>query len=293
MISVGWARICAFSFLICGLLCGCIPGNESQMDEQKEPNFLAGKTAVVEGDTNAAVELFEKALTVNPHSSSAHYELGCLYDSILKQPADAIYHYTRHLKYSTTAARGEGTNIVLSEHAQLVQQRINSCKLEVAKTVTSLGTVNSAAQRELERLKGENDTLAGRIGALQQQLAQYQNGTGSEHGRAGRNSSGLDSSYVSPASKPQPSPDARRDSGNPVTPPRSEIHTTPLPQVRDIPAPRRTETSGSKTHVIRGGETLASIARKYAIPVNSLLAANPQVRPTHLVVGQSVVIPPH
>ena len=43
-----------------------------------------------------------------------------------------------------------------------------------------------------------------------------------------------------------------------------------------------------KTHKIQAGETFASIAKKYKIPIHSLLAANPTVKPTALRPGQLI-----
>jgi LysM repeat protein len=43
--------------------------------------------------------------------------------------------------------------------------------------------------------------------------------------------------------------------------------------------------------VVRAGENPASIARKYGISVAALLAANPRVVPTRLVVGQTLNLP--
>mgnify|MGYP001819780937 CR=1 FL=1 len=49
-------------------------------------------------------------------------------------------------------------------------------------------------------------------------------------------------------------------------------------------------TGPSSRHVVKSGETFYSISRQYQVSVQSLVAANPSVRPTRLRVGQSLVV---
>jgi LysM repeat protein len=44
-------------------------------------------------------------------------------------------------------------------------------------------------------------------------------------------------------------------------------------------------------HTVRYGETLTSIARRYGVSVQSLIAANGLWNPNHVHVGQVLVIP--
>jgi LysM repeat protein len=48
---------------------------------------------------------------------------------------------------------------------------------------------------------------------------------------------------------------------------------------------------GSRTHVVREGETLTSIAKRYRISVDAIIAANKLTDPNALYVGQRLVIP--
>ena len=50
-------------------------------------------------------------------------------------------------------------------------------------------------------------------------------------------------------------------------------------------------TGGEKTHIIQSGDTFAKIAIKYKTTVDALIRANPDLRPTQLMIGQKVVIP--
>ena len=45
--------------------------------------------------SKARIEAFEKALEVNPHSASAHFELAVLYDQQKNDYAAALYHYEK------------------------------------------------------------------------------------------------------------------------------------------------------------------------------------------------------
>jgi tetratricopeptide (TPR) repeat protein len=129
------------------LLGGCLPTTHSQLDEEKEYHFLAGKSRINGMDYQGAIESFQKALENNPHSASAHFELGWLYDQKESDPAAAIYHYERYLKLRKNA-----------DNAEMVRTRILACKQELARTV-SLGPVTQTLQRTLEQLAEENRVL--------------------------------------------------------------------------------------------------------------------------------------
>ncbi len=299
---------------------GCVPSGENQSDEQNEPNFIAGKNLLGHSDYKGAVEAFEKSLAANPRSASAHYELGCLFDNSEKTvhfPMDAIYHYCHYLilKYPQSSGSSpsiqsdydllvqlgvepttngfQKATIQLSEHDILVRQRIESCKLEVAKSVSGLGTIPSAAQREIQRLTDENKTLAIKVEELRQSAAQS---------RADAQAAARSQAAVPGASGSMEQPSRGRDiqsfggSSNTrnVTPVnRSEAKVTPLPLLRDNQSSRALASSGMRSYVVQSGDNPAHIARKFAIPVNSLLNANPQMRPKNLVVGQTLRIPAH
>ena len=50
-------------------------------------------------------------------------------------------------------------------------------------------------------------------------------------------------------------------------------------------------SAGSRTHTVRSGETPFSIAKRYGLKLNSLLAANPNLDPKKLRAGQILQIP--
>lgn len=49
--------------------------------------------------------------------------------------------------------------------------------------------------------------------------------------------------------------------------------------------------TGTRTYRVRPGDTLASIARRYNVPLGRVIAANPRLNPNQIAVGISIVIP--
>src|SRR5437879_6002786 len=143
------ARRGAIGLLLCLSLSGCFSEGDSQLDEQKEPHFLTGKNRVSAMDYKGAVEAYEKALEVNPHSASAHLELGLLFETKEEEdPAAAIYHYQQFLKLRPA-----------SDKAALVRDRINNCKVKLVETVAYFGPNKQILQHDLEKTRLENAQL--------------------------------------------------------------------------------------------------------------------------------------
>ena len=58
------------------------------------------------------------------------------------------------------------------------------------------------------------------------------------------------------------------------------------------PAPAATPPAGSQTYTVQAGDIPETIAAKFGITVEALLAANPGINPTNLQIGQVLIIPP-
>ncbi len=250
------ALSCAAGILLALVAGGCFPSGDSPLDEQKEPHFITGKNLATQMDYQGAIDSFEKALDVNPHSASAHFELAWLYENKAQVPdfAAAIYHYDRFLKLAPK-----------SDKADLVRAHVNSCKMELAKTVSAL--TPWPGQHDMENLMLENRNLKA-------QLAQYQAASGN-HAPA---------PAVIPASQ--------------QTPTRSTSPSQAIEPVRPVPNPAVSPRAGAtanassvRTHTIKAGENPSTIAREYGISAAALMAANPQAQATHLRPGQSLNIP--
>ncbi len=248
-------------------LCGCLPTATSQLDEQKNPYYLAGKERAASRDYKGAIEAFEKALEVNPRSALAHFELGVLYDQRENDYAAAIYHYNKVLQLRP---RGEYP----AENAKL---RIPACKQEMVKMDT-LTTSNPTALQEFERLREENQQLRKQIEYLNAQLQSRLTATpqpGAAQARQGQT--------------PSPVP---RLTGTPTRPGQTNLVRSAAPPPSRSPVPAaRPAAAGMRTHIVKPNETLAGIARQYGVKLDALMAANPGVDPKRLKVGVSVNVP--
>src|ERR1022692_4365589 len=151
-----WFRFapCALVVLFGAAPGGCAPG-QGQTDEEKEPHFVLGQSRVNAMDYLGAIEAFEESLESNPRSAAAHFELGWLYEEKASDPAAAIYHYKRYLKWNPNAG-----------NADVIRQRIGTCKQQLAADVLGLPST-SAAQQQLEKLADQNRVLQQQVDQLQ------------------------------------------------------------------------------------------------------------------------------
>lgn len=65
------------------------------------------------------------------------------------------------------------------------------------------------------------------------------------------------------------------------------------PAAAPQPQPENQAAAGAEggVHIIQSGDTFAKIAMKYKTTVDALIRANPDLRPSRLMIGQKVVIP--
>ncbi len=256
---IGW--------LACVLaLSGCWPQGPAPLDEQKESNFLAGKSRAQDRDFDGAIESFEKALEVDPHSASAHFELAVIYDQQKNDYAAALYHYEKARRLRPNGAP-----------AEIARDRLEVCKRELAKTVTQTPTMEYM-QRELDKLMLENQRLRQTVLEWQN----YYSGRSSGMPASGSNLvAGTGSgSPVAPGSATRTDGLRTGLAGN--TPTRSSSTGT-----GDSPPP----ATSQRTYKIVAGDTPSKIASRYGIKLSSLQAANPSMDEHRLRVGQSLVIP--
>jgi LysM repeat protein len=250
----------ALAALLAAMLAGCLPAGTGQ-DEEKEAHFQTGRARVNGMDYGGAIEAFQKALEVNPHSGAAHFELGWLYADKQPDPAAAIYHYEQYLALRPTA-----------DNAETIRQHIFRLKQDLAKAVLPLPST-PGVQRQLEQLMEENRRLHEEV---EKWRADYAN------------------RGVAPPTNP-PSGAVTRPfapgSGTPL-PPGGPGSATGAQNNRPPPvAPGTGQISPSRTHKVQAGETPSGIARKYNVKLEALMAANPGLNPKRLQVGQSLNVP--
>ena len=224
---------------------------------------MAGKARVGSMDYSGAIEAFEKALEVNPRSASAHFELACLFDQKESDPAAAIYHYDSYLRLRPEAG-----------NADVVKQRTMTCKQELARNV-SLGPLTERQQRELEQLALDNKTLAEQNKQLKEELDKWR-------AYAARLPAPTNNA---PASAPSAARGATLMAAAQPPPTSSSTSAAPASRVGRTPVPE------ARVHIVKAGETLATIARAYGIKVDALQQANPGLNPRRMQVGQSVTLP--
>jgi LysM repeat protein len=261
-----WFRI-YFSVLAIGLgltLGGCSPSDQSQLDEEKEPHFVLGNSRVNAMDYQGAIEAFQESLEVNPRSASAHFRLACLYDTKESDPAAAIYHYQEYLRLDPKA-----------DNAEVITQRIYSCKQQLATDVLQMPSA-PAAQLQLEKLVEQNHELQRQVDTLKELVKQWINYANQK------------------AAQPNPSPVPNNTQPVIASSP-SPDDISSQPSITSQPAPAKNSGPAAspklRTHTVVAGETLAAIARKSGVSLNSLLAANPGLNPKKLRVGQPVNLP--
>jgi LysM repeat protein len=239
---------------------GCLPSDSSPLDEEKEPHFVLGKSRVNAMDYAGAVEAFTESLEANPRSAAAHFQLACLFDQKESDPAAAVYHYQEFLRLNPKA-----------DNAEVIKQRIYSCKQQLAADVLPLPSA-PAAQKQLEDLAEKNHRLQDEVEKWRAYYTAQQ--------AAQKNSPTL--APISPAPTGSPTPDDI-----------SAVPANPMPTASATasarPAPPK--TAKPRTHTIAAGETMAAIARKSGVSLTSLQAANPGVTPKKLHVGQVLNLP--
>ena len=240
-------------------LSGCTPSGQNQSDDEKEPHFVLGKNRINAMDYQGAIEAFEEALEVNPHSAAAHFELGWLYDEKEPDPAAAIYHYQRYLKFDPSAG-----------NADIIKQHIMSCKQQLAADVLPLSST-PAAQQQINQLIEQNQRLQDEVNKWHAYYASQQATQGQP----------VANPVISQAQPP----------ANPVLPQPTPNVTTPAKDVAEDHSTRLTRKDILGTHTVASGETAVRIAHRYGISLDALLAANPGLEPRKMRVGQVLNIP--
>ncbi len=246
----GKSGLFALSVLSLLVFTGCDPSGSSALGEEKEPHFILGKGRVNAMDYAGAVEAFNESLEANPRSAAAHFQLACLFDQKESDPAAAVYHYQEFLRLNPKA-----------DNAEVIRQRIYSCKQQLAADVLPLPSA-PAAQKQLEDLAEKNRRL------------QDEN----EKWRA---------YYAAQQAAPKNPPTLNSTpAGSPVPDDISAAPANPTPPANAAPKPAK-----AHTHTVVAGETMAAIARKAGCSLSALQTANPGVTPKKIHAGQVLNLP--
>ena len=241
----------ALAVLCCLVWGGCSLSGPGVADEEKEPQFLIGQSRVSAMDFGGAIKAFQLALETNPQSAAAHYRLGCLYADRISDPAAAIYHYEQFLRRRPKAPEVE-----------MIRKQIIGLKQKLAEDVLPMPPA-PGTQKRIDELTAENRKLHAELERLRDDVAARAGPTNSPPGRVA-------SARINPVSEGS---SAGRN----------------LASSRSL----RTGSAGAgvQTHKVMSGDTPTSIARRYRIKVDSLLAANPGLNPRRIRIDQSLTIP--
>jgi LysM repeat protein len=261
------AQRVAILILLCVWWNGCSFSGESASDEEKDPNYLAGRGRIAALNYAGAIESFEKALETNPRSAAAHLELGLIYyQHVTTNWARAIYHFEKYLELRPKA-----------NNADLIRQNVDYCKLGLAKEMPYTLS-NDLVRKEVERLARENGDMRQTVEQLKAQLALRPNATpGGETAFNPINASNVNA-LASAESAPGP---------NVQHPPAAERQTAP-PMSRET---ARATAASTRAYVVKSGDNPFAIARSYGVKLENLLNANPGLEPRRLQPGQTLVIP--
>jgi LysM repeat protein len=258
-----WIRLVSGAYAVgfAVALSGCTPSGRSQLSEEKEPHFVLGKSRVNAMDFQGAIEAFEQSLEANPHSATAHFELGWLYDEKTAEPAAAIFHYQQYLKLNPNA-----------DNADVIKQRIYRCKQQLAADVLPLPSA-PAAQQQLERLSEQNRQLQDEVGKWR---AYY-----SSQLAAAKTNATPTPVYSTPEPDANPTPAL----------PAQNVSATPAVTSPDHPASSKPAAARPHTHTVVAGETAMGITRKFGVKLGALQAANPGVNLSRIHTGQVLNLP--
>jgi LysM repeat protein len=256
MMTWVWLFRGVLAALLCAGLNGCLPSGQSTLEEEKEPHYLTGKSCISRMDYKGAIEAFETALELNPHSASAHFQLGWLFEEKEPDPAAAIYHYEQFLKLRPNADNGE-----------VIRQHINNCRQDLARTVLPL-PITPGMQREFEQLAEENKRLRDENEKWKAYFASQTQAPASPAGQPAAPRVATGSS---------PAPPTAVDAAHQITP----------SAVRPLAG-----QAAARSHIVQLGDTPSSIARKYGVKLDALMGANAGLDPRRLRVGQTLNIPP-
>jgi hypothetical protein len=161
-----------------------------------------------------------------------------------------------------------------------VRERIRGCKLELAGTEFPLPNSQNL-QREVFTLTAENRLL-------KQQLDEARNHPGG--------------SLPPPAAPAPAAPAAPAAPVAPATPTRAVAAVLPRPGAPAAPGaaspvaptPAGPVVAGAahpRTYVIQANDSIYAIATRYGLKTSAVLAANPNIAPTHLRIGQNLNLP--
>ena len=244
--------------MLAALMVGCEPTSGSGSRIEDDADFVRGKSRLARKDVDGAVLSFSKALANNQGNAAAHFELGLIfYEPSNKKNnyVSACYHFQRHLELQQD-----------SSHAGNIEGFIKVCKKEIAKDIAMAPIPRSeinaihTMRTQLAKANSEKSHLKSQVEAMRGRLQQ--------------------------AGSTVPEVAVATGSSPPSVNPRANPRVAPRPNYE-------VRSSQTRTHTLKVGESLYSLARRYAVPFSALKAANPRLmrNSRDLKPGVTVYIP--
>jgi len=147
-----------------------------------------------------------------------------------------------------------------SDYADIVRERISADKVELSKTA-AFAPVQKQVQKQIEDLAATNSLLKAEVERLQAENDQWR-------------------SHYASQSQSRPA---------------STLVAQTAASATGVPGSPTTASTGSatRTHTVKAGDTLTSIAGRYGVKLDALTASNPGIDPRKMRIGQILTIPAH
>ncbi|MCW5558476.1 MAG: LysM peptidoglycan-binding domain-containing protein [Verrucomicrobiae bacterium] len=311
-------RVAVGAGLILALLGGgCERWGAGTRNETHEANYIEGTNFRFQGQTNRAIQSFERALHVNPSNVQAHMAIADLFYGT-EDFTSAAYHYRRSKRL--LEERG-------GKPDQTLLGLIESCDLQLAVRFSDrlMRQQTDAQLDELRQKLAERDDTIVRLQYEIRRLQPLANGspatlqvptptptpTLAERPQQALVQTPPQTSIRPPVQPVQPvqtptqtsiqtSSSAPRvvDPGGATRnqPRTASTPTSAISAARTAPAPTSSSTSAKpasrlRSYTVRRGDTLASIARRAGITIKALMDANPRLVPTRMRPGQTIQVP--
>ena len=250
--------------------------------EVDEPGYRRGKELIRQGRNQEALAEFQKVLEKRGllNAPEAHLELGLLYQSHMRNPIAAIYHFRkyRELKPNT-------------QQAELVRARIDAAMREFARELPGRPLDNPLTQADnhevVQRLQRENEQLHAALARMRVSVGLSARAPVDPEGNvvamAPEETPAIEANPIS-ASSPDDFAVVRTPIETETPPVQSTMVGTPMrPSVAQsappttanstVTRPAQTQPpaqttppatpAGARRHIVKQGEGLYTIARKY------------------------------
>ena len=110
-------------FISAALFAGLVIGCSGNGGESKRPNSVTdhigkGRTFYRQGNYEKAVEMYEKAVILDPSNADAYLQLGIIYDDNIKDEERAVEYYRRYLRLDPDSDKAQRVREWLRESSQ-------------------------------------------------------------------------------------------------------------------------------------------------------------------------------